>query len=69
VIPTGVDLVPIGVSALLFPPKRDSKTLFIVLSFLSLKKIVSGYFPFGYLDIFATIIIPASFVKTNQVCP
>jgi hypothetical protein len=55
-----------GVFALLFPPNRDSKTLFIVLIFfLSFKKIVSGYFPLGYLNIFATIIIPASILKTG----
>jgi hypothetical protein len=56
-MPTGVDLVPMGVSALLFPPKRDSKTLFIVLSFLSLKKIVSGYFPCGIPH----ILLPLSY--------
>jgi len=48
-----------GVSALLFPPKRDSKTLFIVLTFFEFEKFVlNDRFPVGCSNYFAAIIIP-----------
>jgi hypothetical protein len=56
-----------GVSALLFPPKRDSKTLFIVLTFFEFEKFVlNDRFPCWMFQLFCCHYHTISFLKTKE---